>query len=142
MDIRDPSSSPHGAIFMPSLPVSLTELVDEPFSPSLGAEFEDYALNSSNRSALTSRRRAEIKEILRHPDIHYSKADYPDSKERRRLHSLKNWTRLHFELQDAQIYRKAETIYGQCYPARYAVCVYDSGDLIAAVHRSLLHAGR
>ena len=53
MNIRDPSSSPHGAIFMPSLPVSLTELVDEPFSPSLGAEFEDYALNSSNRSALT-----------------------------------------------------------------------------------------
>jgi hypothetical protein len=108
----------------------------------LGAEFEDYTLNSSTRSALTSRRRAEIKDILRHPDIRYSKADYPDGKERRRLHSLKNWTKLHFEFQDAQIYRKAETIYRQCYPARYAVCVYDSGDLIAAVHRSLLHAGR
>ena len=77
MDIRDPSSSPHGAVFMPSLPETLTELVDEPFSPNLGADFEDYALNSSNR-ALTSRRWAEIKEILRHPDIRYSKADYVD----------------------------------------------------------------
>jgi hypothetical protein len=142
MDIRDPSSSPHGAVFMPSLPETLTELVDEPFSPNLGADFEDYALNSSNRSALTSRRRAEIKEILRHPDIRYSKADYPDGKERQRLHSLKNWTKLHFELQDAQVYRKAETIYGQSYPARYAVCVYDSCDLIAAVQRSLLHDGK
>jgi hypothetical protein len=127
---------------MPSLPETLTELVDEPFSPNLGADFEDYALNSSNRSALTSRRRAEIKEILRHPDIRYPKADYPDGKERQRLHSLKNWTKLHFELQDAQIYRKTETIYGQSYHVRYAVCVYDSGDLIAAVHRSLLHAGK
>jgi hypothetical protein len=86
---------------MPSLPVSLTELVDELFSPSLGAEFKDYTLNSSNRSALTSYRQAEIKEILRYPDIYYSKADYPDSKERQRVHSLKNWTRLHSELQDA-----------------------------------------
>jgi hypothetical protein len=83
-----------------------------------------------------------MKEILRHSDICYLKADYPDRKERQRLHSLKNWTKLHFELQDAQVYRKAETIYGQSYPARYAVCVYDSGDLIAAVHRSLLHAGK
>jgi len=142
MDIRDPSSSPHGAVVMPSLPETLTELVNEPFSPNLAADFEDYAISSSNRSALTSRRRAEMKEILRHSDICYSKADYPDRKERQRLHSLKNWTKLHFELQDAQVYRKAETIYGQSYPARYAVCVYDSGDLIAAVHRSLLHAGK
>ena len=67
MDIRDPSSSPHGAVFMPSIPATLTELVDEPFSPDLGAEFEDYTLNSSNLGALTSRRRAEIKDILRHP---------------------------------------------------------------------------
>ena len=127
---------------MPSLPETLTELVNEPFSPNLAADFEDYAISSSNRSALTSRRRAEMKEILRHSNICYSKADYPDRKERQRLHSLKNWTKLHFELQDAQVYRKAETIYGQSYPARYAVCVYDSGDLIAAVHRSLLHAGK
>ena len=41
MDIRDPSSSPHGAVFMPSLPETLTELVDEPFTPNLGADFED-----------------------------------------------------------------------------------------------------
>ena len=78
MDIRDPSSSPHGAVFMPSLPETLTELVNEPFSPNLAADFEDYAISSSNRSSLTSRRRAEIKEILRHPDIRYSKADYVD----------------------------------------------------------------
>ena len=98
---------------MPSLPETLTELVNEPFSPNLAADFEDYAISSSNRSALTSRRRAEMKEILRHSDICYSKADYPDRKERQRLHSLKNWTKLHFELQDAQVYRKAETIYGR-----------------------------
>ena len=82
MDIRDPSSSPHGAVFMPFLPKTLTKLVDEPFSPNLAADFEDYALSSSNRSALTSRRRAEMKEILRHLDIRYTYADYPNGKER------------------------------------------------------------
>jgi hypothetical protein len=70
---------------MPSIPDTLTELVDEPFSPNLGTEFEDYAITSSNRSALTSCRRAEIKEILRHPNITYSKVNYPDPKERQRL---------------------------------------------------------
>ena len=49
------SSSHHGAVFLPSLPGTLTELIDELFSPNLGAEFEDYAFNSSKRSVLTSR---------------------------------------------------------------------------------------
>ena len=66
---------------MPFLPKTLTKLV-EPFSPNLAANFEDYALGSSNRSALTSRRRAEMKEILRHLDIRYTYADYPNGKER------------------------------------------------------------
>jgi hypothetical protein len=83
MDIGDPTSPSHRAVFMPFLPKTLTELVNEPFSPNLAPDFKDYALGSSNRSALTGRRRAKMKEILRYPDIRYSKADYPNGKNAR-----------------------------------------------------------
>jgi hypothetical protein len=61
---------------------------------------------------LLPRRQAEIKDILRNPSIQYSKEVYPNSKERARLGSLKDWTLKHFLLDNNQIYRKAETIRG------------------------------
>ena len=74
---------------MPFLPETLTKLVDKLFSSNLAADFEDYTLGSSNRSALTSRRWAKMKEILRHLDIRYLSTNYPNGKECQRLYSLK-----------------------------------------------------
>jgi hypothetical protein len=82
-----------------------------------------------------------MKDILRNPSIQYSKEVYPDSKERARLRSLKDWTLKHFLLDDNQIYRKAETVRGIEYNQRYAACTYDSFDLITGTHRGLHHAG-
>jgi hypothetical protein len=83
-----------------------------------------------------------MKDILRNPSIQYSKEVYPDSKERARLRSLKDWTLKHFLLDDNQIYRKAETVRGIEYNQRYAACTYDSFDLITRTHRGLHHAGK
>jgi hypothetical protein len=83
-----------------------------------------------------------MKDILRNPSIQYLKEVYPDSKERAKLRSLKDWTLKHFPLDDNQIYRKAETVRGIEYNQRYAACTYDSFNLITRTHRGLHHAGK
>ena len=141
MDVNDPASSPSGAHFIPQLPLLGTEPI-RPFLDSLELEFELNIRDGPNRKVLLPRRRAEMKDILRNPSIKYSKEVYPDSKERARLRSLKDWTLKHFLLDDNQIYRKAETVRGIEYNQRYAACTYDSFDLITRTHRGLHHAGK
>ena len=139
MDVNDPASSPSGAHFIPQLPPLGTEPI-RPFLDSLELEFELHIRDGPNRKVLLPRRRAEMKDILRNPSIQYSKEVYPDSKERARLRSLKDWTLKHFLLDDNQIYRKAETVRGIEYNQRYAAYTYDSFDLITRTHRGLHHA--
>jgi hypothetical protein len=141
MNVNDPASSPSGAHFIPQLPPLGTEPI-RPFLDSLELEFELNIRDGPNRKVLLPRRRAEMKDILRNPSIQYSKEVYPDSKERARLRSLKDWTLKHFLLDDNQIYRKAETVRGIEYNQRYAACTYDSFDLITRTHRGLHHAGK
>jgi len=142
MDINDPASSPHGAQFVPQLPIEGSEPIGiDPFPPALALEYEDYLEASTNRSVLTSRRRAEMKDILRNPTILYTERTVPDRNERGRLNNLKSWTLKHFVLDDNQIYRKAEIVRGIEFNQRYAVCTYDSFELISRVHRALFHAG-
>ena len=141
MDVNDPTSSPSGAHFLPQLPPLNTEPT-RPFLDSLELEFELYVRNGPNRKVLSPRRRAEMKDILRNPSIQYSREIYPDSKERARLFSLKNWTLKHFLLDNNQIYRKPENIRGVEYNQRYVACTYDSFDLITRTHRGLHHAGK
>lgn len=48
---------------------------------------------------------------------------------------------VNFELQDNQVYRKAETIRGHFFPAWYAVYTWDSFDIIYTVYRGLKYFG-
>jgi hypothetical protein len=113
----------------------------DPFPPAIALEYKDYLEASTNRSVLTSRCRAEMKEILRNPTVLYTERTVPDRNKRGRLNNLKSWTLKHFILDDNQIYRKAKVVCGIEYNRRYAVCIYNSFELISRVHRALFHAG-
>jgi hypothetical protein len=47
----------------------------------------------------------------------------------------------YFELQDNQVYCKSETIKGHHFPAHYAVCIWDSFEIICIFHHALKHFG-
>jgi hypothetical protein len=112
-----------------------------PFTPAIALDYETYLATGTNRSVITSIRRSEMREILRNPHIQWSEEAVPNRAERARLYTLKAWTLKRFELDDQQIYRKAETSRGVSYNRRYAVCTWDSFELIARVHRGLHYAG-
>jgi hypothetical protein len=86
MDINDPASSPHGAQFVPQLSIEGSEPIGiDPFLPALALGYQDYLEASGNRSALTSRSRAEVKEILRNPTILYTERTVANCNEKGRL---------------------------------------------------------
>jgi len=141
MDVNDPTSSPFGAQFVPRLPTTGVEPSGIiPFTNQDAIDFETYLTQSTNRKMLSSARRAHMKDILQNPNIQFSEHIYGRA-EKGRLQNLKVWTLKHFELQDMQIYRKAEKVYNIEYNARYATCTYDAFELIARTHRGLHHAG-
>jgi hypothetical protein len=142
MDINDPTSSPFGASFLPALPLGDVEPRGiEPYTEADALAFKDYLIHSNNRYILTSIRRQQMRSILRNPAISYSKEAYPDRKERGKLQNLRVWTLKHFILDDNQIYRKPEVVYGTAYNQRYAACTYDAFELISRTHRGLHHTG-
>jgi hypothetical protein len=141
MDVNDPASSPSGAHFIPQLPPLGTEPI-RPFLDSVELEFELNIRDGPNRKVLLPRRRAEMKDILRNPSIQYSKEVHPDSRERARLCSLKNWTLKYFLLDDNQIYRKPETVRSIEFNQRYTAYTYNSFDLITGTHRGLHHVDK
>jgi hypothetical protein len=141
-DVTDPASSPHGASFWPLPPRHEEPQGINPFPEPIPTDFYSYLVGSTNRTVLTSVRRAEMREILRNPNIQYTQHSHPDRPERGRLQSLKSWTLKYFELDDGQIYRSAETVRGTEFNRRYAACMWDAFDLIAGVHRGLHHAGK
>jgi len=141
-DVADPASSPHGVSYLPAPPPPDLEKGIQSFPEPIPTDFLSYiADESTNRAVLSSQRRSQMREILRNPDIQYSKNTYTDRNERGKLYGFKNWTLKHFELDDGQIYRKAEMARGTEYNRRYAACQWDAFELIAGVHRGLCHSG-
>jgi hypothetical protein len=91
MDVNDPASSLHRAQFLPLLPLEGSKPRGiNPFLPDLALDYEDYLKKSTNRSALISRRRAKIKDILRNSRITFTELSIPDRVKRKRLNNLKH----------------------------------------------------
>jgi hypothetical protein len=83
LDISNPVSSPYRAVFRPALPYQGTELLGiDPFPPSIALEYERYIERGINRKVLSSRRRAEMRDILQNPNICYNRHTVPDRVER------------------------------------------------------------
>jgi hypothetical protein len=146
MDPNDPAQSPHGVYFLPQLPPITSEPDgQEPFTAGLDDEFETLVRDGPNRKILTPTRRWEMRTILRNPTKRVEtlfNVEDPYSAELARLRTLRNWTIRHFELQDQQVYRSAETVRGVELPARYCLCTYDAFECLARLHRGLYHAGK
>ena len=141
MDVNDPASSPFGATFVPRLPLNGIEPIGiVPFTDQNAIDFETYLTTSTNRKLLSSARRAHMKDILQNPNIQFSEHVY-GRVEKGKLQNLKTWTLRYFELQDMQIYRKKETVYGVEYAARYVACTYNAFKLITRTHRGLHYVG-
>lgn len=160
--VTDPQASPLGATFMPSSPTPMVgdrarvggpdgEARAPPPSaptppslppiqafPPLDELFLKHLDDTNNRKCHNSTRRSNMQTWLKYPlaKVHGDTRD-----ERARLAIKKHWTLKYFELQDNQIYRKAETISGVAVKARYAVCEWDMLDIIKKTHIALQHFG-
>jgi hypothetical protein len=132
-------NSPRGTRFLLLIPDAEPELEGRQCWP---VDFEDdftfYLERSGNRSILTGIKREDCRYWLRNP----SRQLRGDTAALRVSDANKRHCILaYFELQDNQVYRKSEMIKGKLFPARYAVCIWDSYEIITRVHRALKHFG-
>jgi hypothetical protein len=81
--------------------------------------FEHYLERSGNRSVLTGKKRDDYRRWLRDPA---AKPQGEGKADRQADANTRTQALNHFELQDNQVYRKAETVRKHLFPARYAVC--------------------
>lgn len=142
MDIGLVNGTPQGVLYLPRQPPPEPEGHESFPSPATLEHAFIKWVNSAegkNRKLLNPKKRNEYKYYLTHPNaksIHY------DPKERRHQATQKHHCINNYELQDSQVYRKAEYAEGKQRPARYAVCDYDSADIIQHIHRLLHHASK
>jgi hypothetical protein len=137
LNLSTPNDSPAGTRFMISSPPPEKD-GRQCWPDNLHQEYEYYLERSGNRSVLTGEKREHHRFWLMNPKAKLRGETPKDRQEdaNRRTQILAN-----FELQDGQVYRKAETIKGHLFPARYAVCTWDSFDIICRMHRGLKHFG-
>jgi hypothetical protein len=138
LDITNLDNSPRGTRFM--LPDPGPEADGrEYWDTDLCHKYEHYIERSNNRLVLFGKKRADYRRWL-------SNQSGPLEGNTRKERQFDANTRIqairHFELQDNQVYRKAETIKGHRFPARYAACTWDSYDIICRIHRALKHFGK
>jgi hypothetical protein len=140
MDIGLPSSSPSGVNFMPSSPPPARGGVNPwPNSDDLNIEFMDMALKNKGNCLLTPLKRSDYRYYLNNRT---ATSQAVDRAQRRRQAHDKHWALTFFELQDNQVYRKAEQKKDSTwFKARYAACIYDAMELIQKGHCNLHHAG-
>ena len=139
MDISIPTSSPSGTRFMPFSPPPQSELAIEAFPEPLEQEYNIYLEKSNNRSVLTDLKRDTMRW---HLNNRTAKPRGETIIERQADSNSKHYALSYFELQDQQIYRKAELLRGTQLGPRYAACTWDSFRIICKTHRALQHSGK
>jgi len=133
LDINHVRDSPKGTRFM--LPSPGPEADGRKcWDDNLSLLFDHYLERSKNRSVLTGMKRENYLFWLRN-----SSAPLRGETKEEKARDANDRTQAlrHFELQDDQVYRKAEIIKGTLFPDRYVVCVWDSFSIICRIHRAL-----
>ena len=136
MDLGLPTPSPRGVMYLLAIPPSKPSRI-QCWHDKTKDEFLDQLVKSRNRRVLKPLKRLNYRNHLREPN---AKSDSPDKKERERFSNKKHYVLKHYELQDAQIYQKAESKHGVSYPARYAACYSNAFTIISRIHQLLHHA--
>jgi len=148
MDIGLPAPSPSGVNFMPSSPppdasTNANCWPDPKDGPSpqcgdLNYQFMEMVTKKRGNCLLTPLKRSDYRHYLNNrksTNYHGSLA------ERRRQAHDKHWALSFFELQDNQVYRRAEQRKdGSWFQPRYAACTYDAMEIIQKSHCNLYHA--
>ena len=137
MDINNHANSPAGTRFMVKDPGPEVD-GREAWDKNLYYDYEHYLERLGNRSVLSGQKREDYRRWLRNPTSSLIGEGF---QARQKDANTRTQALAHFELQDYQVYRKAETIRGHNYTARYAICTWDSFEIICAVHRGLKHFG-
>jgi hypothetical protein len=140
IDVGLQFDTPRGVIYLPS---SLPPEPDKQrsFPETLNRDYINWldTEEGKNRKHLGPRKRFDYRYFLQNPD---TKSILEDAQDRRREANKKFYCLKNFELQDNQIYRKAEVVDSKYLPARYTVCTYDASDLVSCTYRNLLHASK
>ncbi len=138
MDIGLSASSPSGVNFMPSSPPQRNGV--QPWPEDLNNLFMDFVITQKGwLRLLTPRKRQDYRYYLNNRS---ATSDNVDPEARRKAAADKHWALTYFELQDNQVYRKAEQDKdGSWLKPWYAACTYDACDLICKAHENLHHAG-
>lgn len=137
MDLGLPSSSPRGVMYLPSSPPPESSGLECWDKEELIPKYLKWLGDSKNRRVLTPLKRYNYRDHLENPT---ATSDHPNPVERQRYSNEKYHVLKHYELQDSQIYRKAEFTKGTRFKARYAACYSDSFDIICRIHRRISHA--
>jgi len=138
LNISNLDNSPRGTRFMlpnPSLEANGRECWDI----NLCHAYKHYLERSNNQSVLYRKKRADYRRWLGNPK---GPLEGETKEERQDDANTRTQALRYFELQDNQVYRKAEMIKGHRFPARYAVYTWDSYDIICCIHRALKHFGK
>jgi hypothetical protein len=149
-DINDPGQSPSGAFYLPNLPDPSSEPEGiEPFPPDVREAWDVYQEDGINRSVLSMKKRAEMREILMHPNMqlrdlfNLNPRVSIERDELARLRNLKTWSMKNFQLSNNQVYHQpCEGRNGQQLRMRYALCENDIYQILCRLHRGLGHGGK
>jgi hypothetical protein len=140
MDVGLQYDTPCGVMYLPSSPPPEPD-GQRSFPETLKRDYMNWldTDEGKNRKLLGPKKRFDYRHFLQHPN---AKSILEDTQDRRREANEKFHCSKYFELQDNQIYRKAEVVDGKYLPARYAACTYDASDVVSRTHRNLLHASK
>jgi hypothetical protein len=127
-------------MYLPSLP-PLEPNGQRSFPETLNRDYMNWldTEEGKNRKLLGPKKRFDYRHFLQYPD---AKSILEDIQDRRREANKKFYCLKYFELQDNQIYQKAEVVDGKYLPACYTACTYDTSDLVSRTYRNLLYASK
>jgi hypothetical protein len=126
---------------MPSSPPPLIPSSVEcwPAGDDLYSQFIEMVLKNKGNCLLTPTKRSDYRYYLNNRT---AVSQATDRAQRQRQAHDKHWALTFFELQDNQVYRRAEQKKdGTWFKARYAACTYNAMGIIQKSHCNLHHAG-
>lgn len=99
----------------------------------------NFVATNSGSQLLTPYKRQAFRYYLQNPTAISQTAN---PRNRQNDTWMKHQALRYFELQDDQVYYKAEVEHGRAFNARYNACYYNAFEIIYWVHKSLNHASK
>jgi hypothetical protein len=140
LDVTTDNARTSGTSFIPSSPPTTGGLRESNWTKQDEADFDEFIQRERPRFILDASTRMTYRHHLQNPSM----APRGEGSDRRADQNAKHTALNEYELQDGQVYRKAEwdDSTGKWEPPKYVLTYTDSFQLIADVHEALLHFGK